>query len=374
MNFLDHLRAQWFAALFGCILYITAIAILFWNEGRAVNNAMSLDEAMSNVYIANANHPIDPSLEGRLIHITGKLTTGEPLTEPDYGIQVLAVKLKRRVQMYQWIEEEVEYKYGESVATIEGNDRTYYYSMDWRDNIVDSSMFYIRSGHNNPTKFPIQTRVQLAEHVSIGYFELGSAVKSKVTRFIDLTSDSRPEDPSVKLHSGLYYHCNDVFNPEVGDLRIQFSFSGLEGTTYTVVGMLQNGKIVPYPTTVNINVLLVFEGDLTLASALKAAHYSYKLTTWGFRFIGFVLLFFAITCTTALLQVLFCQNRLLWSIMPDADHPVTGNLILSFSIALAVTALAWIFHRPWIGCSMIFAAISPFLLCARGVIMYQRVP
>lgn len=123
-----------------------------------------------------------------------------------------------------------EYKFGESVATIEGNDRTYYYTMDWRDNIVDSSMFYIRSGHNNPTKFPIQTRVQLAEHVSIGYYELGSAVKSKVTRLIDLTSDSRPEDPSVKLHSGLYYHCNDVFNPEVGDLRIQFSFGGLEGT------------------------------------------------------------------------------------------------------------------------------------------------
>lgn len=71
---------------------------------------------------------------------------------------------------------------------------------------------------------------KLAEHVSIGYYELGSAVKSKVTRFIELTSDSRPEDPSVKLHSGLYYHCNDVFTPEVGDLRIQFSFSGLEGT------------------------------------------------------------------------------------------------------------------------------------------------
>lgn len=59
--------------------------------------------------------------------------------------------------------------------------------------------------------------------------------------------------------------------------------------------------------------------------------------------------------------------------MPDGDHPVTGNLILSFSIALAVTALAWICHRPWIGCGMIFAAVSPFLLCARGVIMYQRV-
>lgn len=111
--------------------------------------------------------------------------------------------------------------------------------MDWRDKLVDSSMFYIRSGHNNPTKFPIQSRVQLAEHVNIGYYELGSAVKSKVTRFIELTSDSRPEDPSVKLHSGLYYHCNDVFNPEVGDLRIQFSFSGLEGTVVSRIAKMR---------------------------------------------------------------------------------------------------------------------------------------
>lgn len=132
-----------------------------------------------------------------------------------------------------------EYKFGESVATIEANDRTYYYTMDWRDDIVDSSMFYIRSGHNNPTKFPVESRVQVAEHVSIGYYELGSAVKSKITRFIELTSDSRPEDPSVKLHSGLYYHCNDVFNPEVGDLRIQFSFAGLEGTMVILIFIMQ---------------------------------------------------------------------------------------------------------------------------------------
>lgn len=106
---------------------------------------------------------------------------------------------------------------------------TYYYVADWKDRLIDSSLFHNRYGHENPTIFPIKNRVQIAAHVNIGNFELGMAAKSEITNFIDITSDTRPDDPSIKLHSGLYYHCNDVFNPEIGDIRLQFTTAGIEG-------------------------------------------------------------------------------------------------------------------------------------------------
>ena len=122
-----------------------------------------------------------------------------------------------------------EHKFGETVASVQTEERTYYYTMEWKDKLIDSRSFYIRTGHHNPKAFPIESRIQIADHVHIGHIELGSSIKDKFTQFIELTADSRPEDPSVKLHSGLYYHCMDMWNPELGDIRIQFSFAGLEG-------------------------------------------------------------------------------------------------------------------------------------------------
>ena len=113
---------------------------------------------------------------------------------------------------------------------METDQRNYYYSMEWRDTLVDSSTFYIRYGHENPKQFPIESRVQTADHIHIGQFESGPSIKAKLNDFIEITSDTRPDDPAIKLHAGLYYHCNDVFNPELGDVRIQFSLAGLEGT------------------------------------------------------------------------------------------------------------------------------------------------
>lgn len=331
--------------------------------------------------------------EDRLIHIVGQLSIGEPLTEPDYGIQVSAVKLKRRVQMYQWVEETMEYNYGESVASVQSDEKTYYYTMEWRDKLIDSRNFYIKSGHTNPTSFPIQSRMQIAEQVHIGEIELsiyeipfhsksnilfqfffsGDTVKDRMNNFLDITSDSRPEDTDVKLHSGLYYHCNDIWNPEIGDIRIQFSFAGFENEFYTIVGKYEKGKVVPYETSFKTQVLLVYSGELTLIEAFRAEHHSQKVTTWGFRFFGWLLLFFAATCTATLLNFVFSKSQLLSSFAPDPNNPVFTNLLLSFSFSLFITSIAWIIHRPYLGGSLLFAAISPFLYCARSVIQYQRI-
>lgn len=70
-----------------------------------------MDEALRNVAVLPNVMKLLPEYEGRLIHLSGPLKISEPLTEPDYGVIVSSVKLKRRVQMYQWVEIEEERRY-----------------------------------------------------------------------------------------------------------------------------------------------------------------------------------------------------------------------------------------------------------------------
>lgn len=45
--------------------------------------------------------------DGKLVHAVGYLKILDPLEDPFYGVSIAAVKLKRRVQMYQWVEEHI---------------------------------------------------------------------------------------------------------------------------------------------------------------------------------------------------------------------------------------------------------------------------
>ncbi|XP_055613806.1 transmembrane protein 43 homolog [Uranotaenia lowii] len=373
MNFVETLKSCWLTTLIGSILLTTGTSVLFWNESRSISTTLSLDEALNDAVTVSAERPYDKTYEERLIHLSGPLVTGEPLTEPDYNIQVQAVKLKRRVQMYQWIEEYVENRYGETVSSVQVGDRTYYYTKDWRDELVDSRSFYIRNGHHNPTTLPLDTKVYVSERVHIGQYELGEALKERFKNFIEVTSDTRPEDPAVKLHAGLYYHCNDIWNPEIGDIRIQFSYSGLEGSLHTVVGKLENGKIVPYESTHAKKVLLIYPGELSLQETFKLEHHAKRIMTWGWRAMGWIMLFLSATCSASIMKYITSQSRVLRQFVPDPSFPVSTNLTVSFSLALVITSVAWIIHRPMLGSGIFFAAVSPFLYCARGLFNnYQR--
>ncbi|KAJ8978169.1 hypothetical protein NQ317_009657 [Molorchus minor] len=362
---LQEFQRSWLTSCIGICLFGVGVWLLTWNEGRAVHLAHSLDETYNNAIVLNPFDKVDRKFSGNVVHISGHVIVNEPLTAPEYGISIQAVKLKRRVQMFQWVEERTPRDDDDTSPGSFNSVNDYYYVTEWRDKLVDSSSFYIRHGHENPREIPLNTVTYIAPLAKVGNFILGHDLKEKFDDFIEVTSDERPEQGDIKLHMGIYYHCEDIWNPEVGDIRVQFYYAGVNGEAVTIIAEQQNDLLVPYKTSNGHDIALLRYGHLTLNQMISAEHFDARLDTWKLRGSGVFILYASSVCLARLLKIIFSRTPFLSGII-SAGVNFTGNFILSISISLIVIATAWMLYRPMLGASLLLAAISPFLYCVAG--------
>lgn len=77
--------------------------------------------------------------------------------------------------------------------------------------------------------------------MSVGGYRLSPALKEEFFDFTSFSGDEQPEQGDVKLHGGMYYLTRDIYNPDIGDLRIQFYFAGRAGEMVRVGEGVEGG-------------------------------------------------------------------------------------------------------------------------------------
>ncbi|KAJ8960820.1 hypothetical protein NQ318_020116 [Aromia moschata] len=361
----EEFQRSWLTSLIGLGFLCVGVWLLTWNEGRAVHHAHSLDETYNNAIALNAYDRVQPELDGRVVHISGALAIDEPLTEPDYSISIQAVKLKRRVQMYQWVEERTPRDQEDTSTGSFNYVNDYYYVTEWRDKLVDSSGFYIRHGHENPKEIPLKSITYIAPSVRVGHLVVGNEIKDKFTDFMEVTSDERPERRGVKLHMGIYYHCDDIWNPEVGDIRVQFYYAGPGGEPVTIIAKQETGMLVPYKTSKGHEIALLRHGNLNINQMFTSEHFDARLETWKLRGLGVFILYASSVCLARLLKIIFVRTSLLSNLISGEANSF-GNVVLAMSVSLIIIATAWMLYRPMLGAGLLIAAVSPLLYCTLG--------
>ncbi|MFM7374314.1 MAG: hypothetical protein ACKO39_04075, partial [Chthoniobacterales bacterium] len=86
-------NSSWFSRLgkaftgivVGIILIVVGIALLFWNEGRAVKTYNTLKEGQGLV-VDVASDTVDAANDGKLVHLTADAVTDETLVDSDFAI------------------------------------------------------------------------------------------------------------------------------------------------------------------------------------------------------------------------------------------------------------------------------------------------
>ena len=155
--------------LAGILIVVVAIAVLFWNEGRTIKRTKALKE-VAKVAVSVDPQTIDDANEGKPIHTSGDVVTEDVVSDPEFGISLKALRLDRKVEMYQW-QEDTDTDTRRTSGGGQEEVTSYSYQRVWSEELIDSSSFH-EAGHDNPKTMPYSSQSFPAQNVTLGAFSL----------------------------------------------------------------------------------------------------------------------------------------------------------------------------------------------------------
>lgn len=342
--------------LVGILFVVVAFPVLFWNEGRAVQTAKSLEEGAAAVIDVDPAS-VSPSNDRRLVHVSGTATTNETLNDSVFGVSINALRLQRETEKYQWEEtkrSETRKKLGGGTETI----TTYDYHPTWASHLIDSSGFR-EAGHNNPSSWRYAPQSSTAQHATLGAYVLDPSQVAELGSGEVLSVDSPRLPTGVHLNSGVLYVGESAgAEPKIGDERI--TFKALKPTTASVIGEQVGSSLRPYQTKAGDKILIVSAGQHSADEMFKQEQLGNTAMTWVLRFVGWLVMFIGFGMVFKPLSVLADVIPFLGS-MVGAGTGLFAFVIAS-SLSTVTCAIAWIFYRPIVG--------VPLLLLAGGGIYW----
>lgn len=264
------------AMLVGIVFIVGSVPLLIWNEARSVSTYRTLVEGAAIVQTTRAD-TIDPALDGKLVHVVGLADTTETLQDPELDITATAIKLHRKVEMYQWDETKHE----------DSDDRvTYRYSKKWSETHISSGSFYESMSHQNPDSMPYSSQTWTAAAVTLGARTLSASLVEQIDNYETLPVDQVPTrvDRKGQLYQDGVYLGNDPAAPAIGDLRINYTL--VRPTFVSVIAQATSDTFKPYRGKAGDTIDLLETGERSAADMFAKAQADNVGVTWMLRLAG----------------------------------------------------------------------------------------
>lgn len=369
--------------LFGVVLFVVSIGLLYWNEGRV--DFSNIAEKAVNINATQQN----TESQNELVSVSEALKT-DALLGDTYLQPANYIAISRKVEVYAWTEtSETKSKKtnGENYVDAEGkndtaSEKTYIYKKEWTSNPKESSSFHFPAEHKNVPK-PIENEMKHVDKAMIGIYEVDVA-KANLPAFKEVTLN----DANIILAKGVltedeegeiaaYYadfediapslEGNYIFKgfgaidaPEVGDVRISYLALPADQNV-TVFGQLSGTKITPYIGDKNSKLYRVFDG--TREESLSQMSNEHTQSTWGLRALGFILMWVSLGMLLGPLSALLDFIPL----VGDLSKSVIGiaTFIVAGIISTLVILISMILHN-------IILLIAIVIAIAGGILFFLK--
>lgn len=361
--FSETTRTSWFSRLgsalggilVGLGLVLVAIMLIVWNEGRAVQTARSLSEGAGHVRSVAAERP-DAAMEGALVHLSAPVRAGGVPADTDLGVTAPGgtLRLLRRVEMYQWREEQQ----SETRTQLGGGTETvtsYRYTRDWAEGRTDSSRFRQANGHENPQP-RYAARSWTAPDIRLGAFRLTEAQVGGLAATEELSPPA-----SYRSSGGTMFIGGDAGAPRIGDLRLTWRIAQPEALS--VVAAQRGNGFAPFPTRAGDALFMVVPGQVPAAAMFAEAQAANVTMTWLLRAGCVLMMFVGFSMALRPLKVLADVLPPVGAIVGFGTRLVA--LLLTLVLAPSIFALAWLVYRPVLALAVLAAGIGGALAIMR---------
>lgn len=342
--------------LAGLAIFCAAAVMLFWNESRTVKVRGALIEFAASAD-DRAVDSLSPDADGKAAHFSGKADASGDATDPLFEISADALKLRRRVEMYQWVEK------SRTEKDSSGDERRVYrYELTWEDSPQNSAN-YNRSGYDNPP-FPFRGESFYAASPSLGAYQL----RSEQIDDIGGSSLDVPAELPSKVRSqgfradGNRYVTGNSASPQLGDVRVEFRATAKQ--PISVIGTSKGDQIVPFVAGNGVEVYRLDAGVSSREAMVAAEHSGNETLKWGLRGGGWAAMVLGMSMALSSLVAFFSRIPL---IGPMVERTAVGvGFILGSIGAIAVITVAWFVVRPVLSIAvLVLTAVAAYFAFRR---------
>jgi len=322
--------------LFGGILLLAALGLLWFNEGRA-----NLADVAARSTAVDDSQPISQA-DGAFVSVTGWLTSDGVLGDDRFIRSGDYVYLQRFVEMYAWVE-----KASGTIQTDNASDSRY--QLEWTAAPTPTDEFEVPRGHENPP-LSLPALTLTAVNAQVGSVAI---TPSQITwphpQQLVLDASNVVESNYAVSPEYIYMGTGTLAAPQVGDVRVSFA-AVYENIWVTAFGALGNGRLQPYTYEKDKQLYRVLEGDR--AAALAQLQTEYKNLLWGFRIGGVIVLWLAF-------MLLFSPLSNLLAAFPPLQRfgrrlTAVVALLLALALGVSTSMVSAILHNLWVVLLLLF--------------------
>ena len=364
----------------GLLMFIIGTCLLWWNEGRTVRTAKAIGDAASHVESVADVSRVDASLNGKLIHASAFADTKDTLTDDMFGVRELAIRLDRKVEYYQWVEN-AQTKEREKIGGGKETTTTYTYEKKWVDKPVNSAEFKDPQYQSaNKVLSEVEERNEMAQHVTFGAYTLpelfvasisgSEPVEVRMTEEQRFTWNERLHMlmPKVNTETSLVHtSANTAYlglspnSPQVGDVRV--TFTKVPPADISLIAQVDGSTFKAYRAKNGQSFSRLQMGTVGADEMILQARSENNLWAWVLRVIGILLVVGGLKGMFGLLPMLFKVLPFLGSIVDAGVGLVSWIFGLAWSFI--IIAIAWLVFRPIIGISLLVLAIAGIVFLKR---------